>query len=145
MAILVFSLALGNAIINTGAGELISTFIISLLEPYGKVGIIVSLVIITAILTSIIGNVGAVSISFPLAYAMSTSLETIGHPFYLALAFGASAAFLTPISYQTNLIIFGPGGYTFKDFIRVGFPVTLLYLTVATLGILFLYQDHLLL
>jgi di/tricarboxylate transporter len=145
VAILVFSLAMGNAMINTGAGTMVAEFIVTLLEPYGKVGIMVGLILITVILTSIIGNVGAVSISFPLAYAMSASLDTIGHPFYLALAFGASAAFLTPISYQTNLIIFGPGGYTFKDFFKVGLPVTILYLTVATLGIIYLYKDHLLL
>jgi di/tricarboxylate transporter len=143
VAILVFSLALGNAIINTGAGTMIADSIISLLEPYGKIGIIISLTLITVLLTSIIGNVGAVSIAFPLAYAMSSSLGTIGHPFYLAMAFGASAAFLTPISYQTNLIIFGPGGYSFKDFFKIGLPVTILYLTVATLGIIYLYRDQL--
>jgi di/tricarboxylate transporter len=144
VAILVFSLALGTAIINTGAGSLIANSVISLMEPYGSIGIIISLTLITVILTSIIGNVGAVSIAFPLAYSLSTSLGIVGHPFYLAMAFGASAAFLTPISYQTNLIIFGPGGYTFKDFFKIGLPVTILYLTVATLGIIYLYKDQLL-
>jgi len=99
--------------------------------------------LIAVLLTSLIGNVGAVSISFPLAYALSISLETIGHPFYLAMAFGASAAFLTPISYQTNLIVYGPGGYSFKDFFKIGLPVTIIYLTMSLTGIIYLYKDYL--
>ena len=140
IAILVFSLAIGQAIIKTDAGNMIAVAIIDLLEPYGTLSILIGLLIITNLLASIIGNVGAVSISFPLAYSISTNLGIEGYPFFLTIAYAASAAFLTPISYQTNLIIFGPGGYKFKDFVKIGLPVNIIYLSIALLVITIRYR-----
>ena len=144
IAILVFSLSLGLAILKTDAGNLMANGVISVLEPYGTISILIGLMFITNILTSLIGNVGAVSICFPLAYSLSMKLGIIGAPFYLGIAYAASAAFMTPISYQTNLIIYGPGGYTFKDFFKIGLPVNILYLGVALLCIILMYREVLL-
>jgi di/tricarboxylate transporter len=144
LAILVFSLSLGLAILKTDAGSLMANGVISLLEPYGNISILIGLMFITNILTSLIGNVGAVSICFPLAYSLSVKLGIDGAPYYLGIAYAASAAFMTPISYQTNLIIYGPGGYTFKDFFKIGLPVNILYLGVALLCIIALYKGVLL-
>ena len=141
--ILVFSLAVGQAIIKTDAGNMVAMKIIYLLEPYGNISILIGLLIITNLLASFIGNVGAVSIAFPLAYAISNNLEIDGYPFFLTIAYAASAAFLTPISYQTNLIIYGPGGYKFKDFFRIGLPVNIIYLSVAMIVIIYRYRDTL--
>jgi di/tricarboxylate transporter len=141
IAILVFSLALGQAMVKTGAGTLIAEWILSLTSQYGMVAIICSLLLLTTMLTSFITNVGAVSIAFPLAYAMSNSLQIDGMPLYLAIAYAASAAFLTPIGYQTNLMVFGPGGYTFRDFFKIGIPISLLYLTTVLVGLMFLYKE----
>jgi len=139
--ILVFSLAIGQAIIKTNAGNMIAMAIINFLQPYGNISIILGLLIITNLLASIIGNVGAVSISFPLAYSISNNLGIEGYPFFLTIAYAASAAFMTPISYQTNLIIYGPGGYKFKDFFKIGLPVNVIYLSVAFMVILYRYRD----
>lgn len=141
IAILVFSLAIGQAIIKTDAGNIVALAIINLLEPYGNLAILIGLLLITNLLTSIIGNVGAISISFPLAYAISNNLGIDGYPFFLTIAYAASAAFLTPISYQTNLIIYGPGGYKFKDFFKIGLPVNLIYLSIALLVIILRYRE----
>ncbi|MGI9543412.1 MAG: SLC13 family permease [Cyclobacteriaceae bacterium] len=141
VAILVFSLALGNAVIKTGAGDMIATLMIDFFSPFGVEGILIALLVITTMLTSFISNVGAVSITFPLAYALSNSLGLPGAPFYLAIAYAASAAFLTPIGYQTNLIIYGPGGYKFRDFMKIGFPVTLVYLGTVFMVIRLLYPS----
>ena len=141
VAILVFSLAIGQAILKTGAGNLLANAFIGILEPFGMIAILLGLVLVTNILTSLVGNAGAISISFPLALSITNNLNIEGMPFYLAIAFAASATFLTPISYQTNLIIYGPGGYNFKDFFRIGLPVTILYLLMAMIGIIFLYQE----
>ena len=141
--ILVFSLAVGQAIIKTDAGNMVAMAIIDLLEPYGNIAILIGILILTNLLASFIGNVGAVSISFPLAYAISTNLEINGYPFFLTVAYAASAAFLTPISYQTNLIIYGPGGYKFKDFFRIGLPVNIVYLSVAMAVIIYRYRETL--
>lgn len=141
IAILVFSLAIGQAIIKTGTGNLLSSYLIDLLQPFGMVAILVGLLLVTTLLTSFITNVGAISITFPLAYAIAQNLQIEGAPLYLGIAYAASAAFLTPIGYQTNLIVYGPGGYTFKDFFRIGLPVTLIYLTIVTIMLILLYQD----
>jgi len=144
IAILVFSLAIGQAIIKTDAGNIIATSLIGFLEPYGLIALLAGLLIITNLLASLIGNIGAISISFPLAYAMSQNLGIDGNPLFLTIAYAASAAFLTPISYQTNLIIYGPGGYKFKDFFKIGLPVNIIYLLVALFVIILRYQDVLL-
>lgn len=139
--ILVLSIALGEAMIKTGAGEMVASGMVDVLADYGPISILIGLMIITTILTSFITNVGAVAIAFPLAFAVSTSLGINGAPFYLGIAFSASAAFLTPIGYQTNLIIYGPGGYNFKDFIRIGLPTTIVYLLTSLACIIALYTD----
>jgi len=144
IVILVFSLAIGQAIIKTNAGNLLASKFIDLLQPYGIVSILVGLLLITNILASFIGNIGAIAISFPLAYSLSNNLGIIGDPFYLTIAYAASAAFLTPISYQTNLIIYGPGGYNFKDFFKIGLPVNLIYLSIAMAMIMLLYGNSIL-
>jgi len=141
ITILVFSLAIGQAIIKTGAGEMIGDLIINVLQPFGNIAILVGMFMLANILTSFITNVGAISISFPIAYAITQSQGIDGMPYYLAIAYAASAAFLTPIGYQTNLIVYGPGGYTFKDFLKIGFPVNMLYSIAAVLAIIILYRD----
>ncbi|MGB3851017.1 MAG: SLC13 family permease [Tunicatimonas sp.] len=139
VGILVFSLALGQAMIKTGSGELIARWMLAATEGTSTLVILGSLLLITTLLTSFITNVGAVSITFPLAYSISDTLGVDGTPFYLAIAYAASAAFLTPIGYQTNLIVYGPGGYSFRDFLRVGLPVTLIYLITVLVVIRWLY------
>ena len=141
LAILVFSLALGTAVINTGAGELMAQVILDTFAPWGSRGVLLALLIVTTLLTSFISNVGAVAVCFPIAFALSSSWHTDSGALYLAIAFAASAAFLTPIGYQTNLIVYGPGGYNFRDFFKIGLPVTLVYLATVYLLLIWLYPE----
>jgi di/tricarboxylate transporter len=89
------------------------------------------LLLVTALLTSFVSNVGAVSVTFPVALALGETLPIDSGALYLAIAFASSAAFSTPIGYQTNLMVYGPGGYNYKDFFKMGLPVTLIYLLVV--------------
>lgn len=139
IAILVLSLAMGQAIIKSGAAELIASWILDGLMPFGMIAILCGLLLLTTVITSFVTNVGAIAIAFPLAYSITTSMAIDGAPFYLAIAFAASAAFMTPIGYQTNLIIYGPGGYTFKDFFKAGVPATFIYLLTVLIGLIALY------
>jgi len=141
IGILVFSLAIGQAMIISGAGVIIAEWMIDLLSPVGRTAILIGLILVTNLITSLIGNVGAVSITFPVALGISQSMGIDGTPYFLGIAYAASAAFITPFSYQTNLIIYGPGGYNLKDFARIGLPITLIYLTIAFFTILLLYND----
>ncbi|GJM61622.1 SLC13 family permease [Persicobacter diffluens] len=142
-SILAFSLVLGNAMVKTGAGQMLASGLLEVLAPFGPLSIMVGLFIITTLLTSFVTNVGAVSIAFPLALAVAQKMGMDGTPLFLTVAYAASGAFLTPIGYQTNLMVFGPGGYTFSDFIKVGVPITLLYMLVSLAMIYFLYHDQL--
>ncbi|MEM6522924.1 MAG: SLC13 family permease [Bacteroidota bacterium] len=140
--ILVLSISIGEAMINSGAGEMIGMTLTNLLSEYGSLAVLAGLMLIATFLTSFITNVGAIAICFPLALAVANQLGISGEPFFLAIAFASSAAFLTPIGYQTNLIIYGPGGYNFRDFLKIGFPITALYLCTAFLIITILYQEQ---
>jgi di/tricarboxylate transporter len=140
LAVLVCALALGNSFIATGAASMLTEELLRWLMPFGVLGVLLGLMLFTLLLTSFITNVAAVSVAFPLAYSISQQLEISGEPFYVAVAFMASAAFLTPISYQTNLIVAGPGGYKFKDFVKVGSPLTLIYLLICVLFICIKYN-----
>jgi di/tricarboxylate transporter len=74
----------------------------------------------TVLATELITNNAAAVLMFPLAQVISTALEVSLLPFALAIMFGASASFLSPLGYQTNLMVQGPGGYQFRDFFKVG-------------------------
>lgn len=144
MLILVLSLGIGQAIIKTHAGDMIAEGLLNIFQPYGVLATLLGIMVITTLLTTFVTNVGAVAIMFPIALAISNNLNMADSPFYLAIAYAASAAFLSPIGYQTNMIIFGPGRYTFKDFLKIGIPVAVIYLTIAFLCICFLFKTQLL-
>lgn len=140
LVILVVAVALGQVFISSGAANLVSETMINILLPYGEVIIIIAVMLLTVLLTSFITNVAAVSVAFPIAYALGQKLEISAEPIYLGIAFAASAAFLTPIGYQTNLIVSGPGGYKMRDFLMVGAPFLFLYLIVVITYISFHYN-----
>lgn len=142
VGILVLSLAIGQAMIVSGAGALVADWIIDLIAPYGKIVLLMGVILLTNLLTSFVVNVGAISITFPISLSLCQTMGMDPMPFFLGIAYSASGAFLTPIGYQTNMIIFGPGSYRFSDFIRIGLPVTVLYLSVAFAGILYLYREE---
>ncbi len=133
--IIVLSLALGVAMRKSGAAELLADFIISVFMPFGKVGLLFGIYLITAFLGAYIGNKAAVALTFPISLTMAGNLGLPPMPFILVVSFAAAANFITPIGYQTNLMVYGPGGYSFKDFFRLGMPLTIIYMLV-TVGIL---------
>ena len=118
-------LGLSNAVEASGLGASLGQFILGL----GAGSVLASLAavyLVTVILTSLISNAAAAAIVFPLALATATQAHTDPMPFVLAVLFAASAAFATPIGYQTNLMIYGPGGYRFSDFVRFGFTLNII-------------------
>jgi di/tricarboxylate transporter len=93
---------------------------------FGVIGALAGVLLTTIILTEIITNNAAAVLVFPIALAAAGSLGVDPRPFAMAIAVGASASFLTPIGYQTNTMVYGPGGYRFWDYARLGFPLTVL-------------------
>ena len=138
IVIIALSLALGTAMVKSGAAEIIVHGLIPLFKPFGIIGILAGLYFITGILAAYITNLAAVALIFPIAlsYAHSEALNPI--PFMLLIAFAAAANFMTPIGYQTNLMVYGPGGYKFKDYFKIGAPLTALYM-IGTVSILYFW------
>jgi di/tricarboxylate transporter len=140
LMVLVCSLAIGVALEKSGTASLLANLIINGAKSMGAVGVLAGLFLITIMLTSLITNAAAVSIVFPIAMSIAEQMQLPYTPFFMAIAFAASGDFMTPIGYQTNLMVYGPGGYTFRDFLKVGTILTLLY-TVICIGFISYYYN----
>ncbi len=137
--IISLSLAFGTAMIKSGLAEILAHFLITVFLPLGKTGILLGIYFITTVLAAYITNKASVAIMFPITLTMALDLHLPPEPFVLIVAFAAAANFMTPIGYQTNLMVYGPGGYSFKDFFKIGFPLTLIYMTVAVTILSYIY------
>lgn len=137
--IIVLSLALGIAMVKSGAADLIAESIISLFMPYGTIGVMFGIYFITTLLAAYITSKASAAIIFPIALTMSANLGLNPVPFVLIVAFASSANFMTPIGFQTNLMVFGPGNYKFNDFLKVGGPLTLIYMVVTVFMLYWIY------
>jgi di/tricarboxylate transporter len=129
--IIVLALALGIAMIKSGTADLIANLLINIFVPFGKIWLLFGIYFITAILAAYVTNKAAVAVIFPIALTSARILDISAIPFVLTVAYAAAANFMTPIGYQTNLMVYGPGGYSFKDFFRIGFPLTIIYMIVT--------------
>lgn len=139
LAILVCAVSIGNTFLSSGASNLVADWLTSFLANKPPLMIMAVMMVFTVMLTSFITNVAAISVMFPIMYSLVHTLGLQQAPFYTAIAFAASAAFITPIGYQTNLIVAGPGGYSFRDFLRIGFPLTFLYCGTCILVLWLMY------
>lgn len=139
--LIAFGLAFGKAMINSGASLYIADLFMLLNNYVGSIGFLMIMFIVTNILAAYITNKAAVAILFPISIALAADLGFNPIPFILIVSFGAAANFITPIGYQTNLMVYGPGGYSFKDFMKVGMPLTILYMIVSALILNYIYLN----
>ena len=119
------SIALGQALDKTGAAMAIAQSFIDLVGDSPRAALVM-LFLITAGFSAMISNVAAAVLLFPFAVAISNELGVSLVPMAITLMIAASASFSTPIGYQTNLMVYGPGEYRFSDFLKMGLPLTLL-------------------
>jgi len=89
--------------------------------------------VMTSLFAAMVGNNAAAALVFPFAVAVAGQTGVDPRPLVMAVVFAASASFISPLSYQTNLMVYGPGGYRFSDFMRVGLPLSLTLLAVAVI------------
>jgi di/tricarboxylate transporter len=130
---------LGIALQQTGAAALLGDAVASTAAFLPAIGVLWVFYLATGLLTSVISNNASVVLMIPVAASAAQSIGANAFAFVLAVTFAASTAFMTPVGYQTNLFVYGPGGYTFSDFIRVGAPLQFLLSIVTTLGIAFFW------
>lgn len=124
------ALSIGQALESTGAAAAIASSLIQFSgdNPWLALAIVYG---VTNLLTEVITNNAAAALIFPIALALSQNLQVNFLPFAIAIMIAASASFSTPIGYQTNLMVYGPGGYKFTDFMRVGLPLNLIFWAIT--------------
>jgi di/tricarboxylate transporter len=125
LVVIAASFALGNAMTVTGAADWIVGGLLGIgdLSPWQ---VLVLVYLLTVMFTEVITNNAAAVLMFPIALALAQKLDVSVLPFAVAVMFAASASFITPLGYQTNLMVFGPGRYKFSDYVKIGVPLSLI-------------------
>ncbi|MBU0632517.1 SLC13 family permease [bacterium] len=133
------ALGIASVMIDSGVANALANFLNSSFGSFGVYGSFISIYLLTFLLTEIITNNAAAALSFPIAYVTATNLGVDVTPFIFAVAYGASASFMTPYGYQTNLMVSSIGGYTFKTFLKSGALVSFVYsfIVIALIPIVF--------
>jgi di/tricarboxylate transporter len=138
--LIVASLSLGTALELTGGSDFIANWFVYLTSSLSIPIILSVLMLLMAILTNVVSNNAAAVLGTPIAINIALQLGAPIEPFVLSVLFGANMSFVTPIGYQTNLLIMGAGGYAFNDFVKLGIPLLLImWITLSiTLPLLYL-------
>ncbi len=125
-------LSLGAALENTGGAKLIADAMIRYLGAYGPHVLLSSFFLITVLFTNFMSNNATAALLAPIAIIAADAMAVSAKPFIMAVAYAASLSFFTPVGYQTNTMIYGPGNYKFFDFTRVGLPLNVMLWLLAT-------------
>ena len=122
---------LGAAVETSGLGGTAADLIVGVMTPFGAIGALAAVLVATMLLTELISNNAAAVLAFPVAVAAAAATGSDPRPFVIAVTLGASLSFLTPIGYQTNLMVYSLGGYRFGDFSRLGAPINVVVIALS--------------
>jgi di/tricarboxylate transporter len=125
------ALALGKAMTTSGAAQYLAEKLVAAAGPGNPYLLLVVVYVLALILTEMLSNSAVAVLMFPLVVAMAAAGGYSPRPFIMGITLAASLSFMTPIGYQTNLMVMGPGGYRPSDFFRVGMPITVLVTLTA--------------
>lgn len=125
------AIGLAKLVISSGVAGMLSDIVVTYLNGFGVIGAFVGIYLFTLLLTELITNNAAAALCFPVAFSLSQSFDANYMPFIMAVMFGASASFISPFGYQTNLMVFSAGNYQLKDYVRIGIPMSIAYSLTA--------------
>ncbi|MHA7855505.1 SLC13 family permease [Marinobacter shengliensis] len=128
------SFALGGALEQTGAASYLAGAVFSLSDGNTLLALLL-VYLVVSVLTEVITNNAAAVLIVPVVLSLTSAMGVDSEPFIIAVMMAASASFATPLGYQTNMMVFGPGGYRFSDFIRVGLPMNV-FIGLVTVGVI---------
>lgn len=121
------ALTIAHLMITTGLSEKIGLLFMEGFNGWGVYGALVATYLMTPVLTELVTNNAAAALAFPIGYSLAVSYGVEPMPFIMAVLFGASASFISPYGYQTNLLVYSVGNYQLKDYLRIGVPVSIVY------------------
>jgi di/tricarboxylate transporter len=124
-------LPVGKALDSSGGASIIANQILVVSQSIPPWATIAILLTVTMLLSNVINNAATVVLMAPIGIAIAKGMGFSIDPFLMAIAIGASAAFLTPIGHQSNTLVMGPGGYKFADYFKMGLPISILVVAVA--------------
>lgn len=127
------AIGLSKGLESSGLVSLVAAVIVGAVNEFGPYALLAAIYLLTSIFTELVTNNAAAALMFPFSIAMADKLGVDPRPFIIATTLAASASFITPMGYQTNLMVYGPGGYQYKDFVRMGVPLNLILFALATL------------
>lgn len=139
IVLLAAMLPVGQALETTGGSELITSLLLNMAESTPPAMTLVILMVATMLLSNIINNAAAAILAAPIALSVANGMEVSADPLLMAVAIGASCAFLTPIAHQSNTLVMEPGGYSFADYWRLGLPISILVILTALPVILWVW------
>lgn len=131
IVLLAAMIPVGNALTTTGTTQLVANSLIDITDGLAVYWILTLLLVVTMLLSDVINNAATALVMAPLGIAMANSLGVNSDPFLMAVAVGASCAFLTPIGHQCNTLVMGPGGYRFSDYWRMGLPLEIIIVIIS--------------
>ncbi len=135
LLLIVGTIALGAAMEKTGTAKFYAHEFIMLLEGFGPKVILGGFLLIVSLSTQLLSNNATAVLFMPIAISVALELGVDPKPFIISICFGASACFASPLGYQTNLLVYGPGNYRFTDYFRLGIPLNLLILVMGSVFI----------
>jgi di/tricarboxylate transporter len=130
---------ISKALENSGFAFFVANKLLEVMGSWGIMGLIVGTYVLTSIYTELITNNAAAALMVPIVLSMAKLVGAPPLPFMIAVVMGASNSFATPISYQTNMMVYGPGGYKFIDYLKIGIPMKILTTLAAVCLISLLY------
>jgi di/tricarboxylate transporter len=123
----------GAALENSGAARAVAELVVTATQSLGPVGALAAIYLVASVVTELITNNAAAVLMFPFCLETARLYGVDPRPMIIALTLAASASFMTPIGYQTNMMVYGPGGYRFSDFLRIGAPLHAVLVVIAVL------------
>ncbi|MCF7504574.1 MULTISPECIES: SLC13 family permease [Vibrio] len=121
------ALSIAQLMISSGLSERMGLMFIEAFNGWGVFGALVATYFMTLVLTELVTNNAAAALSFPIGYSMAVGYGVDPMPFIMAVLFGASASFISPYGYQTNLLVYSVGNYHITDYLRIGIPISIVY------------------
>jgi di/tricarboxylate transporter len=124
-------LPLGTAMQNSGAAKYLADAMISIIGQFGPIAVLAGLFLLSTFASQVMPNPAVIVLMAPIAISTSGKLGVSPHSYMMAIAIAASASFLSPVSHPANILVMGPGGYRFSNYIKVGLPLTAIVLAIV--------------